>query len=269
MTYKEFPPHPSLQQYIKCFWIFENSYNENHLERMVPDGFIDFVFHYGIRPKLIVDGKETAKPTDFLGGHLINSVQLNFSGDLKMFGIKFYPWASASLYKMPAYELNNKRVAIEDITGNWIKQHYDYLRNELNDGNYKNAIALLEPGLQKWLQTTAPQNNILLTSFVAISKSGGNATIDDVSNRTGVSSRQIQKIFLQKKGMPYKYFAKLYRFQKTLQLAKNNPCYSLTDIAHLSNYYDQSHFIKDFKTFTGLTPGHFFKEKNIYIEQNI
>lgn len=269
MFYKEFIPHPALQQHIKCFWIFENSYGPNHCERMIPDGYIDLVFHYGQRPKLAIDGKEVHKPADFLGGHLVNAALLRFSGNLKMFGIKFYPWASASLYKMPAYELNNLRIPVAEILGKWVNEYWGMMYEELNRGNYRFVIGILENILCRKLYPEDKKQQLLKYCFGKIMLSKGSATISSVSKELGYSPRYTQKIFKEKKGMPFQHYCRLYRLQNVLKKIKSDNDDSLTGLAHASGYYDQSHFIRDFTAFTGLTPLRFISEEHLYISQNL
>ncbi len=268
MLYKEFQPDISLSHLIKCFWMFENEYPENHLERMIPDGYIDWVYHYGQKPILIIDGKEIVKPSNFLGGHLISSAQLKFSGELKMFGIKFYPWASSFLYPMPAHELNNVRLEAEAIGGKWIKEYYSFMMDELNIGNFLSVIQCLEKELKKMKFSETHSDKILKKSFDFILNSKGDISIDDVSNMLGCSARHVQKIFHERRGMPFSFFCKLARFQNVIHIAQANPSAKLIEVAYEGRYYDQSHFIKDFTQLTGLSPKKFFAEKHIYLSEN-
>jgi AraC-like DNA-binding protein len=80
--------------------------------------------------------------------------------------------------------------------------------------------------------------------------------IQDVAFRYGISSRYLQKLFLQYTGLSPKLYYKINRFQKSLILT-NNKEESLTSIAYQSGYFDQSHFVRDFKFFTGLAPSAF------------
>lgn len=270
MIYREFIPSPLLQHQVKCFWIFENSYGDNHLERMIPDGYLDFVFHYGQRPKLIIEGKEIHKTENFLGGHLVNAGMLKFSGDLKMFGIKFHPWASASLYQMPAHELNNLRIPVKDIMGKWANEYACMMYEELNKKNYERVITQLETVLKKkFLQPSDNRQKILKCSFEKIASTNGSVSIDAVSSNLGVSTRYLQKIFKEKKGMPFQHYCRMIRLQKVLQHIKTGNFNSLTDLTYSYGYYDQSHFIKDFNSFTGLSPKKFIKEEHLYISQNL
>jgi AraC-like DNA-binding protein len=268
MIYREYIPHPVLAGLIKCYWIFENHYGENHCERMIPDGNIDLVFHYGQRPRLLIDGKEITKQSAFLGGHLISPALLKFSGDLKMFGIKFHPWASATLYPMPAAQLNNLRIPVEEITGSRIKQHYQFITDNLNLGRYGPVIKLMDTELLKLFSAAAVPNPLLKKSFEYIRASNGLITIDELSRALGCGARNIQKTFQEKKGMTAGFFARLTRLHHTIKLALKNPAVTSTQMAYENGYFDQAHFIKDFARFTGLSPKKFFREEHIYISQN-
>jgi AraC-like DNA-binding protein len=266
--YREFIPHPALLQHIKCFWVFENSYGDNHYERMIPDGFIDLVYHYGQRPRLVINGLEVNKPSNFLGGHLVNAALLHFSGELKMFGIKFYPWASAALYKMPAYELNNIRIPVTEILGGWVREYDGMMQQELNKGNYRFVIQQLETVLLKKLTGISNQQQVMKYCFEKISASHGAVSVDAVSRELGYSSRFIQKIFRNHKGKSFQHHCRLSRLHYALQYSNQNNKLKYTELAYEAGYYDQSHFIKDFTSFTGLSPSAFFAQENSYIRQH-
>jgi len=78
-------------------------------------------------------------------------------------------------------------------------------------------------------------------------------TIENTANRYNVTPRYLQKLFVQYTGMTPKLFSKINRFQLSLQLISRNES-SFTAIAYDCGYADQSHFIRDFKSFTGTTP---------------
>jgi AraC-like DNA-binding protein len=77
--------------------------------------------------------------------------------------------------------------------------------------------------------------------------------IETVAARYGITARYLQKLFLQYTGLTPKLYSKINRFQNSLRLITQNDC-SLTSIAYDCGYADQSHFIREFKSFTGLTP---------------
>jgi AraC-like DNA-binding protein len=80
--------------------------------------------------------------------------------------------------------------------------------------------------------------------------------IHSVAGRYGISSRYLQKLFVSYSGLSPGLFSKIARFQRSLQLLTQNDL-PLTTIAYTCGYYDQSHFIKDFRSFTGAAPSQF------------
>jgi AraC-like DNA-binding protein len=85
--------------------------------------------------------------------------------------------------------------------------------------------------------------------------------IDNVAARYGITSRYLQKIFLQYTGLTPKLYSKINRFQQSLQLVMKKDA-SLTSIAYDCGYFDQSHFIREFKSFTGFTPSGYTVESS-------
>jgi AraC-like DNA-binding protein len=84
--------------------------------------------------------------------------------------------------------------------------------------------------------------------------------IGDIAARHGISSRYLHKLVSQYTGLSPKFHNKINRFQQSLKLITNNRN-SLTSIAYDCGYFDQSHFIKDFKSFTGVTPSAYLDNK--------
>jgi AraC-like DNA-binding protein len=85
--------------------------------------------------------------------------------------------------------------------------------------------------------------------------------IENVASRYGITSRYLQKLFLQYTGLTPKLYSKINRFQNSLKLVTKKDT-SLTSIAYDCGYFDQSHFIREFKSFTGFTPSGYSLEKS-------
>jgi AraC-like DNA-binding protein len=85
-------------------------------------------------------------------------------------------------------------------------------------------------------------------------KNGGLSSIDHIASTSCLSLRQFERKCHERIGYSPKFFARLARFSKAYRLRENQPALSWTSIAHESGYYDQMHFIRDFKQFAGITP---------------
>ena len=75
--------------------------------------------------------------------------------------------------------------------------------------------------------------------------------------------RQLERKFAKQIGISPKQLGKVIRLQTALKMLLNKKAESLTDIAYESEYYDQAHFIKDFKEFTGTSPKEFLGNENM------
>lgn len=88
-------------------------------------------------------------------------------------------------------------------------------------------------------------------------------TVKQLAESVGLSQRQLSRRFQQSVGLSPKEYLRVSRFTQSLQHLKRYPAYSLTEIAYESNYFDQAHFIRDYKEYTGYTPGGVIKSSDI------
>ena len=82
----------------------------------------------------------------------------------------------------------------------------------------------------------------------------GNATVDEIAKSAGVSSRQVDRLFARHLGLAPKVVARILRFQRTIRGLMQNPSGSLAELAVSAGYFDQAHFIKEFKRLSGGVP---------------
>ena len=82
----------------------------------------------------------------------------------------------------------------------------------------------------------------------------GTVSVKALLEQLDISERQFERRFSQAVGMsPYSYI-RVKRFNEAIRLMKTRQCNTLTEIAYTLNFHDQSHFIRDIKAFTGITP---------------
>ncbi|MBL8743962.1 MAG: AraC family transcriptional regulator, partial [Myxococcales bacterium] len=79
-------------------------------------------------------------------------------------------------------------------------------------------------------------------------------SVASVASASGVSARQLDRLFARYLGIPPKTVVRILRFQRTLRALMEDPCCALADVAARAGYFDQAHFIKDFKRFSGGVP---------------
>ena len=113
----------------------------------------------------------------------------------------------------------------------------------------------LELFLIQRIKLTDIDSRISLATTVLKSKQ--HISIDELSKSLCISNRGLQKLFKKHIGMSPIYFRRIARFNHSANFILNQPDLSLTNIAYECGYYDQAHFIKDFKKFGGVSPSTF------------
>lgn len=119
-------------------------------------------------------------------------------------------------------------------------------------------LQAIEDFLIQRLNSRANQLQIIVAVEI-IWKYAGNLKINLLTQQISISQSQLEKRFRKVVGASPKKFASIVRFRNVLNIAHNER--SMTHLGLEAGYFDQAHFIKDFKSFTGLTPERFFKIK--------
>mgnify|MGYP003521786653 FL=1 len=124
-------------------------------------------------------------------------------------------------------------------------------------------IDIIENFFLKILNEKNTISNIVKSTVDALLKTNGTTPInvllkDEISKR-----RQLERHFRKQIGISPKQLSKAIRLQTTLNLLLNKKSETLTDIAYESDYFDQNHFIKDFKDLVGITPKEFLNNENM------
>jgi AraC-like DNA-binding protein len=202
------------------------------------------------------DNKLTKTPKAELWGQIIKPLEYRSLGKAKLLGIRFFPHTASLFLNAPINLFNDSVSDLLDVVGSDAKELHEQLRNT---PLLQEQLGLLEAFLMSRFPIADKIRNrfkIVDNVITDVKRNDFFDNIEDVASRYGVSSRYLQKLFLEFTGLTPKLYHKITRFQKSLLLAGNSN-ESLTSIAYLSGYFDQSHFVRDFKTFTGVPPSAF------------
>jgi AraC-like DNA-binding protein len=254
MKYNEIKPCPPLLPYVKCYYIYESDTPASFEDTVFPSGCIEIIFNLGTgKWQTAVEHTFVTTPPIELWGQIIRPLPIKSIGKNTMLGIRFYPHAAAGFLREKVDLFNNQVVDFRDLSDSTVNLLYTRLQ-ETN--SWHKRIVLVENFLLQRLSiATAKFGKMTVVSDIMkeIRQYDFFDNIENVASRYGITSRYLQKIFLQYTGLTPKLFSKINRFQNSLQLLIKNES-SLTAIAYDCGYFDQSHFIREFKSFTGYTP---------------
>lgn len=260
MNYQTFKPHSNLEPLVKCYWTLEVPYQRDVQKQLIiPDGCIDMIFLLGDDIKRYSSGEEfILQPRQFVLGQITESFYVEPTGYVNSFAVRFYPYGFANFVQTPIKELANKETPIQLLFG-------ETPSNELGEkiikaANTEKRIEIIEEFLLSKLNDKGTIDNIVKATIDAILLTKGSAPINSVVKDDLSKRRQLERKFIKKVGISPKQLGKVIRLQTALKMLLNRQSENLTNIAYESEYYDQAHFIRDFKEFTGTTPKDFLED---------
>jgi len=261
MTYREIKPGHFLRAFVKCYYIYEASSCAGFEDYVFPSGSAEVIFNLGSGNWQIAGGVDfVTTPQVELWGQVTVPMRVRSIGKNTMLGIRFFPHGASVFLKENLDALNNQVVDFRDVSKSVNEL---YCRLQLT-ADWSERISLVEEFLMESIALTERRNNKLAVVndvMEEMKRPDFFDNIDNVAARYGITSRYLQKLFLQYTGLTPKLYQKIYRFQNSLKrITQNNSTF--TDIAYDCGYFDQSHFIREFKSFTGFTPSAFAVEKS-------
>jgi Helix-turn-helix domain len=257
MNYQTFQPHSDLQSLVKCYWTLEiQAQKDVQRQLIIPDGCIEMIFILGDDIKRYTSENEfIIQPREMVLGQITESFFIEPSGYVNSFAVRFYPYGFANFLTTSIKKLANKETPIELLFG---KNPSKVLGQKiLQASDTQKRIEIIEGFLLDKLNNKATIDNFVKKTIDIILLTRGSTTINNILNDDLSKRRQLERKFLKQIGISPKQLGKVIRLQTALKMLLNQQSESLTKIAYDSEYYDQAHFIKDFKEFTGTTPKEF------------
>ncbi|MEJ1238339.1 helix-turn-helix domain-containing protein [Chryseolinea sp. T2] len=265
MDYHTIRPHPDLSSIVKCYWTLEVPYqNDAQRQLIVPDGCIEMIFILGDDVKRFTSGDEyIIQPRDMVLGQITEPFYVLPSGDVKSFAVRFYPYGFSNFVSISIGDLVNKETPLVSLFGNEVATALaDKIRSAADT---LERIELVDAFLLERLITKPTVDGIVKRTIDAIFSTKGKVSINTIVNDDSSKRRQLERKFLKEVGVSPKQLGKMIRLQSALKMLLNNHTGSLTEIAYESDYYNQAHFIKDFREFTGTTPKAFLGDEGMIL----
>lgn len=261
MKYFSVAPSEKLAGLVRCFWVLEmeNFSGAPYIHRTMADGCIEMVFHYqGIFDELLSNEQQTTSFSSGISGPSQQFRRFSIDQRFGIFGVYLYPFAMAELFGIPALALTNEMIDTGTILGAAGKELEEKMM--LAPDN-QSRMAIITQFLESKLARRKIKHNGISETIRQIIRTDGMSNVQRLAEDSFLSMRQFQRNFKEHAGFSPKLFTRIARFQTALRKYPEKESLSLTDIAYDCGYYDQSHFIHDFKEFSGHHPGTYFSGK--------
>lgn len=262
---KKYPvQHPLLRKYIKFFWELRVDYLQlNHA--LIPQRNINLKFNLGETPQyLFKNGKDYLLGEVFFSGlqdHFLNSC-MKLNGKVDILGICFLPDGFFPFFKIPLAEFKNGLWGADEIGIKRLSEINEQLK-EAKDVECR--LSILENALLSFLYSNSLANDNFREIFNALNQYD-QLPIADFCLKNNLSMRKLERMYNKYIGVSALTYNVLNRFQNSLNQLLSNQYSILTDLAYDNGYFDQMHFIKDFKRFTGNTPRKFVHKNNSILQ---
>lgn len=256
MDYRVYTPSGLLSQYVKYYWTLEafDNFLPGSRERIFPDGCMELIFHYGdVFKKYSNQVESHNQPRSFIHGQLKSFIEVESTGKIGIFSVRFKPDGLRAFLRIGVDELRENVVSVHDL---WGSNGVNLEERMVEARSSLERIKIIEEFLICHLQHRSDQS--IHHCVQAIMASGHYKSIEMLSRDVNLSRRQLERKFIFAVGLSPKLLTRIVRFQNTLQSIERDPLTSLTGIAYSGGFFDQSHFIKDFKEFTGFNPKQYF-----------
>jgi AraC-like DNA-binding protein len=259
---RKIPTHPQLTNYIDCYWTFQLPSDSKALDftfkHMLPEGIFELIFSFGGDfTQCSPGGNWEKRPAAFVGGLFDQKYAIAPATDIHVLGVKFHPHAARHFFNKPLNEFRNTIVKLDDAfgpTGRQLEVNVFNASTEIEQVNLLNAFFLNQ--LEHHYSSDETANHLIHNMSV----SNGNAPLKELAESISKSERQLRRIFNEQIGLNAKSFARILRINHFLNTFSSKE--NLTENAYRLGYYDQSHFVHDFKRVTGHAPSHYFKFQN-------
>lgn len=256
MPFERYQPGPPLDGFVECLWLWEGLQRPHAMERILPDGSMQIVVNLA-EDRIPLYNSETGTLSGTTRGVILCGPRSGYSVidtacQLSVFGFHFKPGGLLPFLRMPLDELHDQEIGLDCVWGGSAGELRErVLAAPTPAAKFRAAEQyLLARALRRFERH--PAVAFALHEFCG----APNRAVSGIVDRTGFTWRRFTDLFRREIGLAPKAFARVQRFQRAVQtIGGSGAEIDWADTAQQCGYYDQGHFIHDFRAFSGLTPG--------------
>lgn len=180
-------------------------------------------------------------------------------GRVHVLGICFYPEGFYPFLKIPVSECKNKLLGAGEAGLFSIRSIHERL---MEAPDTKRRLHILENELLSLIDNKIHTPESFCQLFYSFKKCNPTIQVAEFCQNNNFGIRKLERMFNKYVGLSAKTYSILNRFQDSLNQLSHSDYSNLSDIAYGNDYFDQMHFIRDFKRFSGNTPKNFIRQNN-------
>lgn len=260
MNYKHYHVHPLLRNWIRYFWsydVYTPEIQTLHI-RSFADRYPRLIFQDITSSSFITETNGTTKPICYLSGIDTLPTDTFWDSRFSHFGVSFHPHALHTFFRLDAAQLTDQTPDIQ------LLEKEEITRLLINSKSHEERVAVLHRYFYE--KVTIGKSDPIIEQLFCGNAHGipdNEIKLAAIAKYHNISERQLQRRFKQSVGISARKFTRLAKFEKSLH-ALSTACYGdLTRVGYDAGYADQSHFIHDFKLFSGISPSDFLRNQSL------
>lgn len=251
--HQEFEPPEDLRDTIQCFWYERRDYgNQQSGFEVTPDGYAEIIFYFGSL-SVMLDGSLQTLPSPFMMGLLNQPVLFYTKNRLEVIGIRCFPWTVFDLLGLPSGK-HSVHIFKHPIAG-----LQPILSNLIEAGKIDETVAEVKQYVIN-ARAHVAVDSMLSKAGIAMRKANGTMPVSQVAAEAHATIRTLERNFKQSTGHTVKDVSALMRFEQVRNQLWLYPDTNIAGLAQEIGYADQSHLSREFKRYSGSTPGAFARK---------
>lgn len=256
-------PDPRLRAYVRHYQGYVASAKAPMLQREPPSGDVVLIITLGSS----LHSRDPGNPAmatehhhGFVAGLHDSYVLIETPEVQQGLEVRFTPIGAHRVFGLPMHTLANRMVALDDILGSPARQVTDQLQEA---PDWESRFGILDSVIATRLaQARMPSGSAAVTwAWNQLYQHNGQITISTLAAELGCSRKHLIALFHEQIGLATKMVARIIRFRHAVRLLDRDSELNWVQIAHDCGYYDQAHLIRDFRQFSGSTPGEFLHRR--------
>ncbi len=262
MIFETHLPKSPLDRFVQVF-IFHEAYNPAHrVDRFLPDGNVEIIIDLNDRPQYIYDNDSLieiqACNRVWASGVRTRPITIPSGKDSSMMIIAFKRGMAYPFFPFPMDEVSDAVVDADLIWG----EDFGLLREQIAENKSSSKkFEIVEDFLIRAYLSRMIVNPCVEYAVNSIIAAPDATSIGRLTSKIGYSQKHFISMFRKQVGITPKSYLKIMRFQRTVELAERTDVVDWRQVALDAGFFDQAHFIHDFKHFSGFTPDEYLKRK--------
>ena len=259
-----YKPKPPLSKFVDSFWLYESGEPRGRNERILPTGTLELVINLRQNELRFYDGELPENCLRLSGAVISGASGRGFEPAEETFimGVHFKPGGAFPFLGLPAGELADAHIDLGILWGPSAGRLRERLCEARTSGE---RFQLLQEALMSRLLHGVEQHYAVSAALEMFGKNLVGPRVRETAKYLGLSQRRFIQVFKAEVGMTPKLFSRIQRFQQTRTFIQHNPSINWADLAVDLGYFDQSHFIREFLEFSGLSPTDYINRHKRFI----